>query len=80
MRRLDPFVDPLIAVVAVGFALASLVTTDVDAIDPRLHDPDLLAAVGTVVAAGSLAWRRRRPMASYVVFVAGALLVSGSFH
>ena len=80
MRRLDPFLDPLIAVVAVGLALASLLTTDVDTIDPRLHDADLLAAVATVVAAGSLAWRRRRPMASYAVFVAGALVVSGTFH
>ena len=80
MRRLDPFLDPLIAVVAVGLALASLLTTDVAAIDPRLHDADLLAAVATVVAAGSLAWRRRRPMASYAVFVAGALVVSGTFH
>ncbi len=80
MRRLDPFLDPLIAVVAASLALASLLTTDVDAIDPRLHDPDLLSAVATVVAAGSLAWRRRRPMASYAVFVAGALVVSGTFH
>ena len=80
MRRLDPFVDPLIAVVAVGFALTSLLTTDVDSIDPRLHEPNLLAAAATVMAAGSLAWRRRRPVASYAVFVAGALVVSGSFH
>ncbi len=60
--------------------MGSLLTTDVDTIDPRLHEPNLLAAVATVVAAGSLAWRRRRPVASYAVFVAGALVVSGSFH
>jgi signal transduction histidine kinase len=36
--------------------------------------------VATVVAAGSLAWRRSRPRASYGVFMAGALVVSSSFH
>jgi signal transduction histidine kinase len=80
MRRLDRFVDPLIAVVAVALALASLLMTDPDSIDPRLHDPDVPSAVATVLAAGSLAWRRRRPVASYAVFVTGALVVSGTFH
>ncbi len=79
-RRVDPLLDPLIGLVAAGFALASLLTTDVDTVDPRLHEPNLLAAVATVVAAGSLAWRRSRPVASYAAFVAGALVVSGTFH
>ena len=79
-RRVDPFLDPAIGIVAAGLALASLLTTDVDAIDPRLHEPNLLAAVATVVAAGSLAWRRSRPVASFAVFVVGALVVSGTFH
>lgn len=51
-----------------------------DTVDPRLHDPDVLASIATVVAAGSLAWRRTRPVASYAVFVAGALVVTVSFH
>ncbi len=80
MRRLDRFLDPLIAVVAAGLALGSLFAADVDAIDPRLREPDLFAAVATAVAAGALAWRRSRPVASYAVFVAGAVVVSGSFH
>ena len=80
MRRVDPFLDPAIAIVAVAMALASLLTTDVDAIDPRLHEADGLAVAATVLAAGSLAWRRKRPVASYAVFVAGALVVSASFH
>jgi signal transduction histidine kinase len=79
-RRADPFLDPVIAVVAVALALTALLGTDVDSVDPRLHDPDALSAVATVVAAGSLAWRRTRPVLSYAVFVAGAVVVSASFH
>ncbi len=79
-RRVDPYLDPPIGVAAAALALASLLATDADAVDPRLHEPDVLAAVATVVAAGSLAWRRKRPLASYAVFVAGAVVVSGSFH
>ena len=79
-RRLDPFVDPAIAVLAVALALASLLSADVGTIDSRLRPPDVLAAVATVVAAGSLAWRRTRPRLSYGVFLAGAVVVSGSYH
>jgi hypothetical protein len=76
-RRLDPFLDPALGAVAALLALASLLVTDVGQIDPRLHEPDVLAATATVVAAGSLAWRRRRPRASYAVFLVGCLLVTG---
>jgi signal transduction histidine kinase len=79
-RRVDPYLDPMLGVVAAGLALTSLLAADMDAVDPRLHEPDLLAAVATVLAAGSLAWRRKRPAMSYGVFVAGAFVVSGSFH
>ncbi|MEO7420834.1 MAG: histidine kinase [Ornithinibacter sp.] len=40
----------------------------------------MVSALATVVAAGSLAWRRTRPVTSYAVFLAGALVVSGTFH
>ena len=79
-RRLSPYLDPAIGIVAAALALTSLLVTDVAAIDPRLHEPDLVAAVATVVAAGALAWRRTRPRASYAVFLVGALVVSGTFH
>jgi signal transduction histidine kinase len=79
-RRIDPFLDPVIGLLAATLALTSLLTTDVDTIDPRLHDANLLAAAATVVAAGSLAWRRTRPAESYAAFVLGALVVSGTFH
>jgi signal transduction histidine kinase len=79
-RRVDPYLDPVIGVVAAALALASLLSTDHDAVDPRLHAPNVLAAVATVVAAGSLAWRRKRPVVAYAVFVVGALVVSGTFH
>jgi signal transduction histidine kinase len=80
VRRLDPFLDPAIAVVAAALALGSFLTTDMGGIDPRLRPPDGPAAVATVVAAGSLAWRRTRPRLSYGLFLAGAVVVSGSFH
>jgi signal transduction histidine kinase len=79
-RRLAPYLDPVLGGVAVVLAVTSLLASDVDAIDPRLHEPDALAVVATAVAAGSLAWRRLRPVASYAVFVAGALVVSLSLH
>lgn len=79
-RRLDRFVDPVLGVVAAAAAVAALLMTDRDAIDPRLHTPDVLAVLATAIAAGALAWRRTRPVESYAVFVAGALVVSGTFH
>ena len=64
-RRLSPYLDPAIGIVAAALALTSLLVTDADAIDPRLKDPDLVSAVATAAAAGALAWRRSRPVASY---------------
>src|ERR1700712_5177003 len=78
--RVDPVLDVVIGTVAAAFALASLLATNPDAIDPRLHEPNVLAAVATVIAAGSLIWRRKRPVASYAVFVGGAVVVSATFH
>jgi signal transduction histidine kinase len=79
-RRLAPYLDPTIGIVAVALALASLLTTDPSSVDPRLQDPDIIAILATVVAAGALAWRRKRPAVSYAVFLAGALCVSATFH
>ena len=77
---LDPFLDPAIGLVAIGLALTTLLRTDVEQIDPRLHEANALAVAATIVAAASLAWRRSHPVASYAVFVGGALVVSASFH
>src|SRR3954470_6818161 len=79
-RWLAPYLDPAIGVVAAAAALASLLASNPTSIDPRLEDPDLLSAVATMAAAGGLAWRRRRPVASYAVFVVGSLLVSLTGH
>ncbi|GAA4406269.1 histidine kinase [Fodinibacter luteus] len=79
-RRLSPYLDPAIGIVAAVFALASLLSTDPGTIDPRLAEPNILSAVATLAAAGALAWRRRRPVASYAVMVAGALVVSLTDH
>src|SRR3954469_5134664 len=77
---LAPYLDPVIGVVAAAAALASLLATDPSSVDPRLEDPDLLSVVATLAAAGGLAWRRSRPLASYAVFVCGSLLVSLTGH
>lgn len=79
-RRLAPYLDPAVGVVAAALALASLLTTDLSQLDPRLEEPDLVSAVATVAAAGALAWRRSRPLPSYAVMVAGSLVVSLTDH
>ena len=79
-RRLSPYLDPAIGIVAAAAALFSLLTTDMASIDPRLEDPDIVSAVATVAAAGALAWRRSRPAASYAVMVVGSLVVSLTGH
>src|SRR3954449_9804714 len=79
-RWLAPYLDPAIGVVATAAALASLLATDPSSVDPRLADPDLVSVVATMAAAGGLAWRRSRPLASYAVFVCGSLLVSLTGH
>ena len=79
-RRLAPYLDPAIGIVAAAAALASLLSTDPGSIDSRLEDPDIASAVATVAAAGALAWRRSRPAASYAVMVVGSLVVSLTDH
>ena len=79
-RRLSPYLDPAIGIVAAALALVSHLTTDIGAIDSRLEDPDIVSAVATVAAAGALAWRRSRPVASYAVMVVGSLVVSLTGH
>src|SRR3954454_13355372 len=79
-RRLGPYLDPAIGAVAAAAALASLLATDPASLDPGLEAPDPLSAVATTAAAGALAWRRTRPVASYCVFVLGSLLGSLTGH
>ncbi len=62
-RRLSPYLDITIALVAAVMSVLSLVSTDVAAIDPRLEPADPVAVIATAVAGLSLAWRRTRPMA-----------------
>jgi signal transduction histidine kinase len=79
-RRLSPYLDPAIGIVAAALALGSLLTTDPGSIDSRLEDPNVVSTVATVAAAGALAWRRSRPVASYAVMVVGSLVVTLSGH
>ncbi|MCW2849336.1 MAG: two-component sensor histidine kinase [Marmoricola sp.] len=79
-RRLSPFLDVTLGLLAAGLAAASLLTTDVAVIDPRLEPADPLSLVATVVAGLALVWRRGRPVASFAVFVAGCLVVSLTDH
>ena len=76
----DRLLDPVLAAVAAGAALGTLLVSDISAIDAELRGPDLLSGAATVTAALALAWRRSRPRAAYVGFVCGCLVVSLSDH
>src|SRR3954452_12622843 len=79
-RRLSPYLDVAIALVATFLSVLSLVGTDVATIDPRLNPADPVAIIATAVAGLSLAWRRTRPMVSFAVFTAGCLVVTLTDH
>ena len=79
-RRLSPYLDIAIALVATVMAVLSLVSTDVATIDPRLEPADPVAVIATAVAGLSLAWRRTRPTASFAVFTVGCLVVTLTDH
>jgi len=79
-RRLSPYLDIAIALVATVMSVLSLVSTDVSTIDPRLEPADPTAVIATAVAGLSLAWRRTRPMASFAVFTVGCLVVTLTDH
>jgi signal transduction histidine kinase len=79
-RRLSPYLDVTIALVAAVLSVLSLVSTDVEAIDPRLEPADPVAVIATAVACLSLAWRRTRPMAAFAVFTVGCLVVTLTDH
>ncbi len=79
-RRLSPFLDVGLGVVAATMSVVSLLRTDVDAIDPRLETAGPLAVAATLAAGLSLVWRRTRPVSAFVVFVSGCLVVSLTGH
>ena len=56
---------------AAAWALTAFLTVDIAELDPRLREPNAVAAIATVVAAGSLARRRTPARVAYGVFVAG---------
>ena len=79
-RRLSPFLDLALGLVAGALAVASLLLADVAGVDPRLESADPLAVAATCVAGLSLAWRRARPLASFTVFVVACLVVTLTDH
>jgi len=79
-RRLSPYLDIAIALVATVMSVLSLVSTDVATIDPRLEPAGPVAVIATAVAGLSLAWRRTRPMVSFAVFTIGCLVVTLTDH
>ena len=79
-RRLSPYLDVAIALVATVMSVLSLVSTDVAAIDPRLEPADPVAVIATAIAGLSLAWRRTRPVAAFAVFTVGCLVVTLTDH
>lgn len=79
-RRFSPYLDLTLGIAAAALAVASLLTTDVGAIDPRLEAADPLSVAATLAAGLSLVWRRTRPVPAFVVFVTGCLVVSLTDH
>ena len=79
-RRLSPYLDLAIGLAAAALSVASLLSTDVASIDPRLEPADPLSVAATFVAGLSLVWRRRRPVAAFAVFVTCCLLVTLTDH
>jgi len=79
-RRFAPYLDLTLGVVAAGMSVASLLATDIAAIDPRLQPADVVSVSATLVACLSLIWRRTRPVTSFCVFVAGCLVVTLTDH
>jgi signal transduction histidine kinase len=79
-RRLSPYLDVALALLATVMSVLSLVSTDVATIDPRLAPPDPVAVLATAIAGLSLVWRRTRPVASFTIFTAGCLVVTLTDH
>jgi signal transduction histidine kinase len=79
-RRLAPYLDLAIGLAAAVLSVVSLLGTEVASIDARLEPADPLSVAATVVAGLSLVWRRRRPLASFGVFVTCCLVVTLTDH
>ena len=79
-RRLSPFLDISLGLVAAAMSVLSLLSTDVATIDPRLEPADPLSVAATLLAGLSLAWRRSRPAASFTTFVSCCLVVTLTDH
>jgi signal transduction histidine kinase len=79
-RRLSPFLDVGLGVMAATLSVGSLLAADVAAIDPRLEAAGPVAVAATFAAGLSLVWRRTQPVGAFVVFVAGCLVVTLTGH
>jgi signal transduction histidine kinase len=79
-RRLSPYLDLTIGLVAAAMSVTSLLSTDVASIDSRLEPADALSVAATFVAGLSLVWRRSRPAASFALFVSCCLVVTLTGH
>lgn len=79
-RRLSPYLDLAIGLAAAAMSVASLLSTDVAAVDSRLEPSDPLSVAATLVAGLSLVWRRSRPVTSFAVFVSCCLVVTLTDH
>ena len=79
-RRLAPILDPAVGAAAAAASLVALLRADVALIDPRLEGPNAVAVAATLLAAGSLAWRRSRPLTSFAAMVVGSVTVSLTDH
>ena len=77
-RRAPAWFDVVVGTVAAGAALASLLGTEPAAVDARLAEPNLFAAVVTVVGALGLVWRRTHPWRGFLLLAAAGVVVSAT--
>lgn len=79
-RRLSPYLDLTIGLVAASLSVASLLSSDIASIDSRLEPADPWSVTATLVAGLSLIWRRSRPATSFACFFACCLAVTLTGH
>jgi signal transduction histidine kinase len=79
-RAAPAWVDAVVALVAAALAVLVLLTADLAAVDPELHEPAPWVVAVTAAGALGLGLRRRQPLAGLLAVGAAATLVSATGH
>jgi signal transduction histidine kinase len=77
-RQAPGWVDAVLAAVAAVVAVAALLTADLAAVDPELHEPRPWVVAVTALGALGVGLRRRQPLAGLLVLGAAATVVSAT--